>query len=404
MKAAIKATSRTNKAPLASIQTLLATLVATPSQALANDLDAIVKVITAWLDAQQLPYTLTGPAAKPSAIVINPPQASSDEIWMLNACVDTSPTGDLGQWRQLPFAGTVEGGWMYGRGSADSKAAVAIFCHLAQHTALNAKPRKGQPQRRVTVVFDCDEHSGRFGGIRDYTQQFGYPQHCSIGYPGQDEIVCGSRGFFRTALTLRGHMGHSGSADMPGELAAAKLQRLLKAIETFNARKAVTTADFPMGPRASVTGLRTGARTYSVTAAKIECAVDIRLTPAFDAQAAQAFFDKTLATIARDCGNAHPSTMSKPNTWPPYRTPDHALLPQLLQTAATAALGRKPPLVVCGPSNIGNYLAAEGTQVLSGFGVDFRNIHGPDECVRLASIPAVYETYRAAVRAFISQG
>jgi succinyl-diaminopimelate desuccinylase len=59
--------------------------------------------------------------------------------------------------------------------------------------------------------------------------------------------------------------------------------------------------------------------------------------------------------------------------------------------------------VVCGPSNIGNYLAQQGTQVLSGFGVDFRNIHGPDECVRLATLAPVLRVYQAAVRGYLAQ-
>lgn len=388
-----------------SVQALLAQLVQTPSQALVNDLGAIVKVITAWLDAHGVPYTLTGPAAQPDAIVINPPQHARDEVWMLNACVDTAPVGDLGQWRHAPFAATVEDGWLYGRGSADSKAAVAVFCEIARSTKLTGRaPPKGssQGQRRVSVVFDCDEHSGRFGGIRSATAQFGFPRHCAIGYPGLHEIVTGSRGFHRSTVTLRGAMGHSGAETVPSELATDKLQRLLKAVSDFNARKPAVTADFAIPPRASVTGLRTGAKTHSVTAAKIECLLDIRVTPAWGVAAAQAWLDKTLAKIARECGNAHPSSVSKPNCWPPYHTPHDALLPRLMASAATQVLGTAPPLVVCGPGNIGNFLSSHGTQVLCGFGVEFKNAHGADECAKLSTLAPVFKTYQAAVKAYVA--
>jgi succinyl-diaminopimelate desuccinylase len=392
-----------------SVEALLAQLVQTPSQALVNDLGAVVKVVTAWLDRHGVAHTLTTNAAgQPDAIVINPPEADDDEVWMLNACVDTAPVGDLGQWRHLPFAATVEDGWLYGRGSSDSKAAVALFCELARSTRLTGRaPKKGsgERRRRVTVVFDCDEHSGRFGGIRSATQRFGFPQHCAIGYPGMSEIVTGSRGFHRSTVTLRGAMGHSGAETVPTELAADKLQRLLKAVSDFNARKPAgkhaVTADFPIPPRASVTGLRTGAKTHSVTASKIECLLDIRVTPAFDVADAQAWLDKTLAQIARACGDEHPSSVSRPNTWPPYHTPHDALLPRLMETAAAKVLGTAPPLVVCGPGNIGNFLSSHGTQVLCGFGVEFRNAHGPDECARLSTLAPVFKTYRAAVQAFV---
>lgn len=388
-----------------SVQALLAQLVQTPSQAGVDNLSDIVKVITAWLDDHGVAHTLTRNAAgQPDAIVINPPESESDEVWMLNACVDTAPVGDLGQWRHAPFAATVEDGWLYGRGSSDSKAAVAVFCEIARSTRLAGKaPSKasGAGRRRVTVVFDCDEHSGRFGGIRSATQRFGYPQHCAIGYPGMHEIVTGSRGFHRSTVTLRGAMGHSGGDTVPRELAADKLQRLLKAVSDFNARKPLITADFPIPPRASVTGLRTGARTHSVTASKIECLLDIRVTPAWGVAAAQSWLDKTLAKIARECGDAHPSSVSKPNTWPPYHTPHDALLPRLMESAAAKVLGAAPPLVVCGPGNIGNFLSSHGTQVLCGFGVEFRNAHGPDECAKLSTLAPVFKTYRAAVQAFV---
>ena len=386
----------------ANIHRLLAALVATPSQALANDLSAIVKVLCHWLDEHGVAYALAGPPKRPSAIVINPPQSADEEVLVLNACVDTAPVGDIAQWQHAPFAATEHDGWLYGRGSADSKAAAAIFCEIARSTKLRFPRKRAGVQRRVSIVFDCDEHSGRFGGIKAYTREFGFPQHCAIGYPGIEQIVSGSRGFYRTVITLRGHMGHSGAETVPAELAATKLQLLLKALEDFTRKAAADGASFPLGPRASVTGLRTGAKTYSVTAAKIECAVDIRLTPQFDAEAARVFIDKTLARIDRQAGNAHPSTLSKPNSWPAYKTPDDALLPQLLQKAAAEVLGATPPLAISGPSNIGNYLAMHGTQVLSGFGVDFKNIHGPDECVRVASIADVFAVYRAAVKAYLA--
>ena len=201
-------------------------------------------------------------------------------------------------------------------------------------------------------------------------------------------------------ITLRGHMGHSGAETAPVELAATKLRWLLKALDDFTHKAAADSGSFPLGPRASVKGLRTGAKTYSVTAAKIECAVDIRLTPQFRPEAARVFITKTLAAIGRQAGN--PSTLSTPNSWPAYKTSDDALLQQLLQKAAAEVLGAAPPLATSGPSNIGNYLGMYGTQVLSGFGVDFKNIHGPDECVRLASIGDVFAVYRAAVREYLA--
>ncbi|WP_298234078.1 M20/M25/M40 family metallo-hydrolase [uncultured Azohydromonas sp.] len=376
-------------------------LVAIPSQAGSDDPAAIVQVASAWLTENEVRHQRLGSARNPRALVINPPTQASDEVLLLNACLDTAPVGDLAQWQYPPFGGVEHEGWLHGRGSADSKAAVAIFSEIARTVALTARKPVNGRLRRTTLVFDNDEHSGRFGGIKAYTAKFGFPAFCAIGYPGPRHVVVGSRGFYRTVLTLRGALGHSGSASVPAELAMAKLQRLLAGLEKVQAQGTPADENFPLRPRASVTWIRTGARAYALTPAKIGCGLDIRLTPGFDREAAGRFLAELLAGIARETGDAHPSSLGPVNCWPAYRTPDEALLPRLLQSCAREALGHAPAFSVSGPSNIGNYLAMHGTQVVSGFGVEYLRIHGPDECVKLDSIPGIHAAYALAAQRFL---
>lgn len=375
-------------------------LVATPSQVGVDDFSQVLTVVTRWLKRYDVDHVLLGPAKKPLAIVINPPQDGDREVFVLNACLDTAPVGDLSQWKMPPFAGEVQDGWLYGRGSADSKAAVAIFCELARTAKLSSASRSPL-RRRVTVVFDCDEHSGRFGGIRAYTGKYGFPTYCAIGYPGLDEIVSGSRGFYRTTISLRGTLAHAGSGTVPRELATTKLMLLLRELGELTQTPS-TSPDFHLGPRASVTWIKTGVKSFSVTPSKIDCGVDIRLTPMFDPNAASDFIDSMLRKIAVEAGSDYPSTVSKPNCWPAYKTPDSALLPRLLTSAAAQELGSPPPLSISGPSNIGNFLSMHGSQVLSGFGVNYKRIHGPDECIEIETLKAVLNIYRRLVRSFLS--
>lgn len=384
------------------IQSFLGDLIRTPSQVAVDDLTHVIKTVRNHLEEQHIEYALVGPERKPLAIVINPPIHETDQVLVLDACLDTAPVGDLSQWKESPFAATVRDGWMYGRGSADSKAAVAIFAELAKAEMLVSKTKHHGRSRRVTIVFDCDEHSGKFGGIKAYTKKYGFPEFCAIGYPGIHSIVSGSRGFFRTVVTLRGQMAHPGSGKVPHELAINKLNCLLSELEEVNRTARDSSKEFPLGPRASVTWIRTGVRSFSVTPSKIECGIDLRLTPSFDPNAASAFLEKILNLIAVRGGDEHPSTMSTPNCWPAFKTPDTALLPSLLHAAASKVLDQTPNFIVSGPSNIGNYLAMHGTEVLSGFGVDYKNIHGPDERVRLSSIADVYAIYVDVTRNYLS--
>ena len=379
---------------------LLKRLIATPSQVTVNDPGPVLDCLCDWLTHNDVEYVLVGPSSRPLAVVINPPSDDESEVLLLDACLDTAPVGDLDQWTLPPFSGDVRDGWLYGRGSADSKAAVAVFSELATRVHLS-QGVPFSPKRHVTILFDCDEHSGRFGGIRAYTAQYGYPKYCVIGYPGIDEIVAGSRGFYRTTATLRGTLAHAGAGTVPEELATNKLAALLVALRDLPESK-VQSDDFPLPPRASVTWIRTGVKSYSITPAKIDCAIDIRLTPSFGPVEAKAFLERTLQEIDRSEGSRLHSKLSRPSFWPAYRTPDRALLPSLLQASATRYLKIRPPLRVSGPSNIGNYLAMHGTEMLSGFGVDYRHIHGPDECIRVESVETVSNVYADLIARFLS--
>jgi acetylornithine deacetylase/succinyl-diaminopimelate desuccinylase-like protein len=80
--------------------------------------------------------------------------------------------------------------------------------------------------------------------------------------------------------------------------------------------------------------------------------------------------------------------------------PDGSPLRDALLKGATRA-GLAPVAKVAGPSNIGNYLAGLGIPATGGFGVDYKNLHGTDERIRLDSIPAVQAAYHQALLTFL---
>jgi len=102
---------------------------------------------------------------------------------------------------------TVQGGWLGGPGAADCKTAVAIFSHIGVGIAARAEELAGS----LTLLFDADEHTGRFGAVRSYVASAAPPDGVMIGYPGLDEILVGARWFWRARLQVSGQSGHSGS-------------------------------------------------------------------------------------------------------------------------------------------------------------------------------------------------
>ena len=88
-------------------------------------------------------------------------------------------------------------------------------------------PDTSIPRGAVHVLFDADEHTGRFGGVRAYLAAIPrLPDAVSLGYPGNDCIVVGSRGFLRAKLHFSGRAAHSGETERSRHQCADQGRRL----------------------------------------------------------------------------------------------------------------------------------------------------------------------------------
>lgn len=56
---------------------------------------------------------------------------------------------------------------------------------------------------------------------------------------------------------------------------------------------------------------------------------------------------------------------------------------------------------VCGPSNVGNYLAAHEIAATCGFGVTYENLHAPNERIKLDTIQMTHQVYSTATRSLL---
>lgn len=245
------------------------------------------------------------------------------------------------------------------------------------------------------MLFDADEHTGRFGGIRAYTASRDRPDGVMIGYPGLDEIVVGARGFWRGRLHVSGRSGHSGSRSAPVENAIVKAATLVSRLSEIEI-PVEADGSFPLGPKITVTGI-SGGHGYSIVPDGCIVSVDIRLTPRHDAGWADTLVRQLCRSLDEAIPSRQPTLVEPETTWPAYQLPATSRLAASLRVGARRALGHEVPVAVAGPSNIGNFLATMGTEATCGFGVAYRNLHGTDEAIELASIPVVYDAYLGAV-------
>ncbi|WP_109481562.1 M20 family metallopeptidase [Paraburkholderia sp. C35] len=378
----------------ASIVDLLTALVRVPSRGRIDARTPVLACIEAWLDAHDVrSRRIVSATGEPLALhVAIRGGAGAGPHYLLNATLDTAGFGDEATWTWPPLSAHIENGWLYGRGSADSKAAVAIFAHLAAAFSQRAAALEGT----LGVLFDLDEHTGRFGGARAFfdAPDAPRPDGVLIGYPGIDRIMAGARGFLRAKLIVHGVAAHSGASSTRGINAAIRGATLAAALDgcTLPADPA-----FGRPAQLTVTGLRAGDGTYTSVPDRCELNLDCRLTPAFDADEAKRLIERIVRDQDVHIAPELATSIEWMPGWPAYRVPDSHPMTDALRRAARSELSADLPLAVAGPSNIGNYLASLGVPALCGFGVRCEGIHAADERIELASIVPVYRIYERAL-------
>ncbi len=378
-----------------SVVALTQRLVATPSRAGVDPYEPILSLLSSWLAEHGLAsLPLDNGSDAPVGLVCDVAGGSPGARYVLDACVDTPPFGDVDAWRHPPTGGVIEDGWLYGRGSSDCKAAAAVFCHLAARVHEQADQLGGT----LTLLFDADEHTGGFGGAKRYFAGPDAPTDVAgvmIGYPGLERVVIGGRGFWRAQLVVHGTAGHTGASSIGDSNAVTKAAVLIQAL-TRHQVPAPPDAAYELAPKLTVTAAH-GGEGYSIVPDRCVVNVDVRLTPNFDQQAAADLVATVVADVDRQVPTATATTTDYLTSWPPFRLTDDAPIVTALTAAGARHLDQAPGRKVAGPSNIGNYLASLGIPATAGFGVAYRNLHGTDECIEVATIPLMQAVYHEAV-------
>lgn len=376
-----------------SVVELVRGLVAIPSRGGIDSYEPILAHVAGWLAGHGLAAaTVRDHAGAALALACEVAGARPGPRWVLDACLDTAPFGDLDAWSHPPTSAHLADGWLWGRGSADSKAAVAIFCHIAARLAAARDRLAG----RLVLLFDVDEHTGGFGGAKTYFAGADAPGDVAgvmIGYPGMDKLVVGGRGVHRAQLHVHGVASHSGGSTATPS-AIEKAAHLVRALSSAQL-PAGDSPDFPLPGKLTVTAVH-GGQGYSVTPDLCTVNVDIRITPKFDDAAATQLVQEVVAEVDQAWPGTRPTDIQVDTRWPAYALAEDSSMRAALIDAA-ASLGIAVKARIAGPSNIGNYLAGLGIPATAGFGVTYIGLHGTDERIRIDSIPIVQAVYHAAV-------
>ncbi|MGH8034756.1 MAG: succinyl-diaminopimelate desuccinylase [Lysobacterales bacterium] len=313
-------------------------------------------------------------------------------LWFLGH-TDVVPSGPEELWTHPPFSPQQRDGFLYGRGAADMKGAVAAMV-VALDTFARANPQ--QPAGQLGLLLTSDEEGNAIDGIvrvaDDLRGNAPVPDYCLVGEPSSlntlgDSVRIGRRGSIHARLLVKGVQGHTAFPqflDNPVQRLAPFLAELVNTVwDTGN-------ANFPP-TSAQVAALHAGTGARNVTPADALLLVNIRHCPETSSQAVKARLEDMLKRHAI----RHYELGWQVSGEPFFSKP--GALREATVAACRAILGTEPDLNTGGGTSDGRFIASLGTEVLE-LGLVNSTIHKVDECTPIADLDRLSATYLDIIR------
>jgi len=319
--------------------------------------------------------------------------------------LDTVAAGDASLWTSPPFEPEVRNGRLYGRGTADNKAGLAIGLYTL--AALRDLGQLNPDEVTLILAGVVDEESGASSelGMRYLLDEGHLPVQGAI-YTYASDIVCvGHRGLLRLVLEAKGTAVHSGSDEWSrgegGVNAVTGLAAILLELEQlklpYEPHPAFDHLGFTMTPGT----LFSGGEFESMVPGMATAVLDCRLMPG---QSPEMVIEAVQSIIDAECGKRpglYVSIQIK-NRLPAAAIPAEHPLAQLAQHHAQEMTGQPWPIRGAGPANEGYMLIGAGIATLPGFGPTGGNAHAPDEWVAVDSLAETAVLYAAIIKDYLS--
>ena len=311
-----------------------------------------------------------------------------------NAHYDVVPVS--GAWRHdSAFSGAIEGGWIYGRGTADMKGSMASLLLALQ--ALRATGT--QPRLNVEVSFTADEETDSALGTGWLVDHAPIKADYAVVMEGGElnQVCCGHNGCIWLEVTVHGRAAHGSRPDL-GVNALEKMSALVLALGDYQQRLARRTWRTPNGRIASPT-LNTGGVFAGGDGAKINTvpaqasfSLDRRVLAIENHAAAERDLRSFLAAAARKIPGCRISVRKISENYACFTRPTH---PFFAAMADCVTRVRKEPAVfnVSTGFNDMHFFASVRKIPTLGYGPGGRKEHAVDESARVKELVASAKIY-----------
>lgn len=318
-----------------------------------------------------------------------------------NAHYDVVPAS--GQWRHGgAFTPAMERGWIYGRGSADMKGAIASIIFALQ--ALHAT--RTRPRFNVEVSFTADEETDSKLGAGWVADHGGLrADYAIVGEGGEgDAVCCGHNGVVWLNVRVRGRAAH-GSMPDKGINALEKMSALVLSLADYKkllARKKFRAPDGTiMTPTLNLGGVFAagpGGKINTVPAAA-SFSIDRRVLP--DESVATA--ERDLRAFLKQAAGKIPGcriTIEKiSDNHSCYRAPVHPLF-AAMQESVTRVRRRPAKFMVSSGFNDMHFFAQVLKIPTLGYGPGGDNCHAVDERARVRDLVNTAKIYADLLTTF----
>ncbi len=307
---------------------------------------------------------------------------------------DVVPTGPVEQWVSEPFTPTIRDGMLYGRGSADMKTSIAAFI-VALEEFLAVNPNHNGS---IGLLITSDEEGVAVDGtvkvVEALKARGELLDYCIVGEPTSnlkvgDMIKNGRRGSLSGKLTVKGVQGHIAYP----HLVKNPIHKAAPAI----AELATTLWDkgneyFP--PTSfQVSNIHGGTGATNVVPGHVEILFNFRYCTASTEQSLR---ERVHGVLDRH-------QLEYDIEWEsgkPYLTPKGNLV-EAISAAIEESFGITPELSTSGGTSDGRFIADICPQVIE-FGPLNATIHKLNECVGVADIEPLKDTYRRTLEKLLA--
>ena len=297
-----------------------------------------------------------------------------------NAHYDVVPAG--GDWRHGDaFSGSLERGWIYGRGAADMKGSIASL--LLALRALRAT--QVQPRCNVEVSFTADEETDSALGSAWLVQQAGLRADYAVVMEGGEgqAICCGHNGVLWFNVTVHGRAAH-GSKPEHGVNALEKMSALVLILEDYKkliARRAFTTPEGKiMRPTLNIGGVFAAGPGVKINTvpALASFTLDRRVIPVENHDAAERELRAFLAAAARKISRCRITVDKISENFACFARPTHPFFAAMAASVSRVRRTR-PVFSVSTGFNDMHFFAHHLKIPTLGYGPGGENYHAVDE-------------------------